>query len=130
MPKSIGDQELALLRHVAEGRGATVGEVAEGYGAARGLARSTVLTMMERLRQKGFLSRRRGADGVFRYTSRASAGDLLRSAVRDFVANTLDGEVSPVVAYLVEDAEVSDTELAELEALVDRLQARRKEGGR
>ncbi|MCU0256115.1 MAG: BlaI/MecI/CopY family transcriptional regulator [Vicinamibacterales bacterium] len=130
MPKSIGDQELALLRHVAEGRGATVGEVAEGYGAARGLARSTVLTMMERLRQKGFLSRRRGADGVFRYTSRASAGDLLRSAVRDFVANTLDGEVSPVVAYLVEDAEVSDAELAELEALVDRLQARRKEGGR
>jgi predicted transcriptional regulator len=51
----------------------------------------------------------------------------MRAAVRDFVRQTLDGEVSPVVAYLVEDAEVTDEELAELEALVDRLQARRKE---
>lgn len=130
MAKSIGDQELALLRHVAERGGATVGEVAESYGTERGLARSTVLTMMDRLRQKGFLSRRRGADGVFRYTSRTPAGELMRAAVRDFVRQTLDGEVSPVVAYLVEDADVSDEELAELEALVDRLQARKKEGAR
>lgn len=130
MAKTIGDQELALLRHVAERGGATVGEVAESYGTDRGLARSTVLTMMERLRQKGYLGRRRGADGVFRYTSRTPAGEVMRAAVRDFVRQTLDGEVSPVVAYLVEDAEVSDQELAELEALVGRLQARRKDGAR
>ncbi len=127
MAKSIGDQELALLRHVAERAGVTVGEVAETYGTDRGLARSTVLTMMERLRQKGYLTRRRGQDGVYRYRSSTPAGEVLRTAVRDFVRNTLDGEVSPVVAYLVEDAQVSDEELAELEALVDRLQARRKE---
>ena len=130
MPKTIGDQELALLRHVADRGGASVGEVADAYGAGRGLARSTVLTMMERLRQKGYLARRRGGDGVFRYTSRESTGEVMRAAVRDFVRQTLDGEVSPVVAYLVEDAEVSDAELAELEALVDRLQARKKEGAR
>jgi predicted transcriptional regulator len=127
--KTIGDQELLLLRHVAEHGPATVGEVADSYGVERGLARSTVLTMMERLRQKGFLSRRLSGR-VYRYASRASAADLLKSAVRDFVRQTLDGEVSPVVAYLVEDAEVSDAELAELEALVDRLQARRKESSR
>lgn len=127
MAKSIGDQELALLRHVAGRGAATVGEVADTYGSERGLARSTVLTMMERLRQKGYLSRRPGPDGVFRYSSRESAGEVMRAAVRDFVRQTLDGEVSPVVAYLVEDADVSDEELAELEALVNRLQARRKE---
>lgn len=44
--KTIGDQELALLQYVAEQGGATVGEVATGFGEARGLARSTVLTMM------------------------------------------------------------------------------------
>ena len=32
-PKSVGDQELALLKHIAEQGGATVGEVAEEYGA-------------------------------------------------------------------------------------------------
>lgn len=130
MGKSIGDQELALLRHVAGRAAPTVGEVAETYGAERGLARSTVLTMMERLRQKGYLSRQHGPDGVFRYAPRTPATEVMRTAVRDFVRDTLDGEVSPVVAYLVEDAEVTDEELAELEALVGRLQARRKEARR
>ena len=55
---SIGDQELSLVRHIADRGGATVGEVVASYGDARGLARSTVLTMMERLRRKGFLTRR------------------------------------------------------------------------
>jgi predicted transcriptional regulator len=126
MARSIGDQELALLRHIAEQGAASVGEVAETFGADRGLARSTVLTMMERLRQKGFLSRR-PVGSVYRYASKASAGDLLRDAVRDFVRHTLDGEVSPMVAYLVENAEVSDQDLEELEALVERLQEGRKE---
>lgn len=125
MAKTIGDQELALLHHVAGHPGSTVGEVAETFGGQRDLARSTVLTMMERLRQKGYLTRRT-VDGIYRYTSRAAAGDVLKSAVREFVKRTLEGEVSPVVAYLAEDANVSDAELADLEALVERLQARRK----
>ena len=47
---SVGEQELALLRHIADRDGATVGEAAEEFGAPRRLARSTVLTMMERRR--------------------------------------------------------------------------------
>lgn len=126
-PKPVGDQELSLLRHLAELGGATVGEVAETFGAPRGLARSTVLTMMERLRQKGHLDRRLSG-GVYRYASRVSAGEVLHNAVRSFVEKTLGGSVSPVVAYLAESApEVSDAELAELEELVARLQSRRKE---
>ncbi|MGH9160832.1 MAG: BlaI/MecI/CopY family transcriptional regulator [Vicinamibacteraceae bacterium] len=86
--KSIGDQELALLTYIAERGGATVGEVAEGFGAPRGLARSTVLTMMERLRLKKRLVRRRYR-GVFRYASPASPGDVLRDVVGSFVEGTL-----------------------------------------
>jgi predicted transcriptional regulator len=124
--KSIGDQELALLRYVAEQGAVSVAQAVEGFGTPRGLARSTVLTMMERLRAKGFLARRR-AGGVFRYSSPASPGELLRGAVRSFVEKTLDGSVSPFVNYLVETDEVSDEELAELQRLVARLQSRRKE---
>ncbi|RAX29349.1 BlaI/MecI/CopY family transcriptional regulator, partial [Enterococcus sp. HPCN18] len=39
--KTIGDQELALLQYIDEHAPASVGEVASGYGEARGLARST-----------------------------------------------------------------------------------------
>jgi predicted transcriptional regulator len=127
-PKSIGDQELALLQFVAEQGGATVGEAAEQFGGPRSLARSTVLTMMERLRGKGPLGRRQ-REGVYRYFPTASSGEVLRDVVRTFVEKTLGGSVAPFVAYLTESAEVSDAELVELEGLVARLQSRRKEGG-
>ena len=123
---SIGDQELALLHYLSENGGASVGEVASGFGEPRGLARSTVLTMMERLRGKGYLKRRQ-AGGVYRYSPATAPGEAMRHAVDSFVEKTLSGSVSPFVAYLSERAEVSDTELAELEALVAQLQSRRKE---
>jgi predicted transcriptional regulator len=127
IPKPLGDQELALMQWLADRGGATVGEAAEEYGAPRGLARSTVLTMMERLRGKGHLERR-PVDGVFLYESAASSSELLQGVVASFVEKTLGGSLSPFVTYLSEaPVEVSASELAELEALVARLQARRGE---
>jgi predicted transcriptional regulator len=127
MPRpTIGDQELALLHYLAEHEPASVGEVAAGFGEARGLARSTVLTMMERLRGKGYLKRRQ-ASGVYRYSTATGPAEAMRSAVGSFVEKTLSGSVSPFVAYLSERAEVSDAELAELESLVAQLQSQRKE---
>ncbi|MBO9873262.1 MULTISPECIES: BlaI/MecI/CopY family transcriptional regulator [Xanthomonas] len=124
--KSIGDQELALLQYVAEQGDASVGEVAAGFGEARGLARSTVLTMMERLRAKSYL-RRRQVQGVYRYAATSGQDDVVRSAVGSFVEKTLQGSVSPFVAWMSQRAEVSDAELAELEALVAKLQSQRRE---
>jgi predicted transcriptional regulator len=127
-PATVGEQELALLRHVADRGGATVGEVVEQFGASRGLARSTVLTMMDRLRKKGFLSRRL-AGGVYRYQARASSEELTQGAIRRFIDRNLGGSVAPFVAYLSESARLTDAEVKELEAVVMRLQqsARRKE---
>ena len=122
-PKRPGEQELALLTWLAEHPAITVGEVAEQYGAPRALARSTVLTMMERLRKKGHLSRKR-VEGVFRYSTGAGPEDLLKDAVGTFVSRTLGGSVSPFVAYLGDEAEVTPEQLAELEELVARLQTR------
>ena len=118
-----GDQELALLTWLAERPATTVGEVADAYGTDRGLARSTVLTMMERLRKKGHLTRRR-VQGVFRYSAGAGPDDVLKEAVGSFVSRTLGGSVSPFVAYLSDGGEITPAELAELEQLVARLQTR------
>lgn len=122
---SIGEQELALLRHIADRGGVTVGEAVDEFGVPRGLARSTVLTMMERLRQKGHLGRRL-LDGVYRYRARSTSADLLKGAVQRFVERNLDGSVSPFLAYLAEANEFSDDEIRELERLVGRLNAKRK----
>jgi predicted transcriptional regulator len=122
-PKRPGEQELALLTWLADHPAITVGEVADLYAAPRGLARSTVLTMMERLRTKGHLSRQR-VEGVFRYTTGAGSDDLLKDAVGAFVSRTLGGSVSPFVAYLGDEADITAEQLAELEELVARLQTR------
>ncbi|MBB6241015.1 BlaI/MecI/CopY family transcriptional regulator [Rhodanobacter sp. MP1X3] len=123
---SIGDQELSLLHYLAESKNSSVGEVAAGYGEPRGLARSTVLTMMERLRSKGYL-RRKQVQGMFRYSTATGPAEAMRTAVGSFVEKTLSGSVSPFVAWMSERGEVSDDELAELKALVNQLQSRRKE---
>ena len=126
--KSIGDQELALLQYIAEQGAASAGEVAAAFGESRGLARSTVLTMMERLRAKAYLQRRQVDGGVFRYSTTTQQDDVVRNAVGSFVEKTLQGSVSPFVAWMSQRTEVSDDELAELEGLVAKLQSKRREG--
>ena len=123
---SIGDQELALLQHIDESGTASVGEVAASFGEPRGLARSTVLTMMERLRRKGRLTRRM-SQGVYHYRARASSADLLKGAVQRFVERHLEGSVSPFIAYLSESGDLSEKERRELEKIVARLDAERKD---
>ena len=121
--RSIGEQEFGLLTHIADRDGVTVGEAADEYGTPRRLARSTVLTMMERLRRKGHLERRM-VDGVYRYRARGSTADILKNAVQRFVERNLDGSVSPFLAYLSENPELSDKERRELEKIVARLDRR------
>jgi len=125
--RSIGDRELALLRFVAERGQATVGEAAEHFGRPHGLARSTVLTMMERLRRKGHLGRRQ-LGGVFHYSPRTAPGTAVRQAVQAFVDGTLGGSVTPFVAYLAEHEQLTREDVAELEALLARLQERDRKG--
>jgi predicted transcriptional regulator len=120
----VGEQELVLLRWVAERGPVSVGEAAETFGAPRGLARSTVLTMMERLRAKKRLTRRR-AGGVFLYRSPDAPEQVLRAAVSRFVEGTLGGSLSPFVRYLAEAEDLPEDEVAELQAIVARLRARR-----
>ncbi len=123
---SIGDRELSLLHYLSEHEPASVAEVAAGFGAERDLARSTVLTMMERLRAKGYLKRRKHRGG-YRYRTATAPREAMRNAVGQFVERTLSGSVSPFVAWMAERGDVDDAELEELQALVATLQSRREE---
>ncbi|HET7223621.1 MAG TPA: BlaI/MecI/CopY family transcriptional regulator [Rhodanobacteraceae bacterium] len=122
---SIGERELALLRYIGDHGEMSVGEATVEFGQPLGLARSTVLTMMERLRAKDFLKRRR-VRGVYHYSVAAAPGAVVRQAVGRFVENTLGGSVSPFVAWMAESGKVSDAELVELRALVAKLGSGRK----
>jgi predicted transcriptional regulator len=119
--KSLGEQELELLRWIAEQGPVTAGEVAEGFGVPQELARSTVVTMMERLRTKGYLTRIR-QDGVYRYASPVGRDALLGGLVQRFVEKTLAGSLSPLMAYFAGAQRLSPEELAQLEGLIRKLE--------
>jgi len=119
-------QELRFLRYVAERGPISVGQVAEELGRELGLARSTVLTVMERLRRKGHLTRRR-SDGVFLYSSTVGLDRLLQDTVGQFVERSLGGSVLPFAAWLSQRVDVSEAELAELRSIVARLKSRKED---
>ncbi len=125
----LGELELEVLRHISEHAPATVGEVAEHFASARGLARTTLLTVMERLRRKGYLTRKK-AGGPYRYSPTTPKQDVLRSVVREFVARALGGSSQPFVAYLSEEADLTEPEIADLRRLVRTLGKKRKGGAR
>src|SRR6266511_1884802 len=92
---TLGEQEMEVLRFVTEHAPATAAMVVEQFGEERGLARTTILTVIERLRRKGYLTRKR-RQGVFHYSPRLSQSEVLQGLVHRFVETTLDGQLAPV----------------------------------
>ena len=123
-----GSTEIVGLRYLGENSAQTVGEVADFFAKATGQARTTILTIMERLRKKGHLTRKR-VGGVFQYSPKVAFSNLLRGLVKTFVKTTLGGSVSPFVAYLAEDEAVSEEDLQQLKQLVRDLERVRQGGG-
>ena len=120
-PKNIGRAELEILQYVQEHPPVTVREVADHFAQTKGHVRTTILNVMERLRKKGHLSRKK-MNGVFHYQPRLPKAELLGSLVREFIERTLGGSVSPFLAYLVREAKLTEEELRELKQLVHDLE--------
>lgn len=117
---SLGDQELAVLQFIAEHAPVPARDVIEKFAGEHELARTTILTKIERLRKKGYLSRRR-RNGVFYYSPRVPHAEVLQGVVRDFVERTLGGSISPMVAYLMDTRPLTPEELTVLQKLASEL---------
>ena len=121
----LGEQESALLAWVAAHAPASVAQILAGWGNANGLARTTVTTMLERLRAKGYLKREK-LGVAFVYAPQAEHEKQLRGVVGRFVEKTLGGSLDPFVAYL-SDANLSEAQKEQLRALVERLDENKQE---
>jgi predicted transcriptional regulator len=127
-PKAaLGSSEIEILRYIGDHHPISVGETAEHVAQTTGQARTTVLTIMERLRWKGYLTRKH-LGGVFRYSPKIPKHDLLRGLVKNFVDTTLGGSVSPFVAFLSEGGPISEEDMENLKRLVHDLESQRKGG--
>lgn len=121
-PANIAPAELEILRYVMDHQPVTVRQAADAMAERRGLARTTVQTMMERLRTKGHL-KRKSVQGVNQYSLCVPKRTLLARLVGDFVENSLGGSISPFVAYLSEHAKLSQRQTDELARIVEHLKS-------
>lgn len=118
---TVGRAEVQVLRYVADHPGCTVTEVGEFLAQTKGQTRNTALTMMERLRTKGFLEREK-VEGVFRYSPSATKKRIVDELIQEFVDSMLDGSVSPLVAFLTRRRATTPDQIAELRALISELE--------
>ena len=109
-----------LWRH----REATVAQLFETIGQRRPITYTTVLSAVQKLEKKGWLKKRAaGRANVY-----SPAKDRLQvggRTLRDLLRTTFGGDPRLLLASLLEDARLSDTDLKELRRLIEQ---RRKEG--
>lgn len=118
----LGRAESEVLRYVADHHPISVREVAEYFAQAKGQTKTTILNVMERLREKGFLTREQ-VEGIYHYSPTQPKGGMLRDLVRDFVDGMLGGSVEPFAAYLAEKPRITAEELARLKQTIAELEA-------
>jgi BlaI family penicillinase repressor len=113
----LGDLQLAILRILWERGEASVSDVHEAL-EERGLAPTTIATMLVKLEKKGVVSHR--AEGRrFIYAPQLSESEVRRSMVDELTSRLFLGRPSALVSHLLAEHEIDPAELAELRALVD-----------
>lgn len=125
MTGELGEQEYAIWRVVQRAGRCSVRDVFEQFGEPRGLAYTTMATVLDRLCAKGLLVREREGRSYVYAPSRKAAG-VERARAQTLVSRVLGKEPEPAVAKLVDAVEAIDPEL--LDRLAEEIAARR--GGR
>jgi predicted transcriptional regulator len=121
----LGDLQLAIMRELWRRGEATVAEICAALREERGLALTTIATMLRKMEQKGIVTHR--AEGrVYVYVPTVGERDVHVSMVGDLVSRLFGGDALALVNHLVDEGEIDRAELAELQRLIaDRLRAER-----
>jgi len=87
--------------------------------AGRSLAHSTVITMLNIMHGKGFLTRKK--DGkAFLFSPKISRADVTGKMLGDMLSRLFDGSSSAMAMNLIETSDLDADELTELRKLINR----------
>ncbi len=121
---TLGDLQHAIMAVLWERGEATTGDVHAALHEARGLAFTTIATMLRKMEDKGVVTHR--AEGrQFVYRPTVSEDQVRRSMVGELVDRLFAGDPKALVAHLVSEHEI---DAAELGGLRRRLGRDRKRG--
>lgn len=110
--------QLAVMRVLWERGEASVVDIWEALRPERGLAQTTVATLLSRLEKRGAVSHRREAR-QFVYRATVTEPQVRRVMVRELTARLFDGDVTALVSHLLTAKEVSAGDLAKVKAMLE-----------
>jgi predicted transcriptional regulator len=116
----LGETEMEVLHHVWDLGEATVADVRERILEDREVAYTTIMTVMKKLAEKGYLDyHKEGRSYVYQP---AQAPDAVQhSLLQRLMDKVFEGSPSALVQTLVKREDLSDDERAEIRALIDAL---------
>lgn len=121
----LGDLQLAIMRVLWERGEAAVAEVHAAIEPERGLAPTTIATMLTKMEDKGVVDHRaEGRRYIYRPT--VSEPEVRREMLAELTERLFLGDVTAVVSTLLADHDVDRHELAALRELIER---RRRDAG-
>ena len=116
---TLGDLQLAIMRILWRRGEAAAAEVHEALLDERGLAPTTIATMLKKMEDKGVVAHRsEGRRFLFRPT--VSEDAVRRSMVGELTERLFLGDTAALVSHLLAEHEIDPDELAELRRLIDR----------
>jgi BlaI family penicillinase repressor len=122
------DLQIAVMRVLWEKQEATVADIWEALKPERGLAQTTVATLLSRLEKRGAVAHE-SRSRQFVYRALVSASEIRRVMVRDLTERLFDGDVAALMSHLLAAREVTPGDLARVKKLVE-AQESGKEVGR
>jgi BlaI family transcriptional regulator, penicillinase repressor len=116
--KQLGDLQLAIMRVLWEAGEASAADVHRALWDERGLAPTTIATMLVKMERKGVVTHRsQGRRYVYRAT--VTESEVTRSMVGQLADRLFQGDVHALVSHLISEHEIDADELAELRAMID-----------
>jgi predicted transcriptional regulator len=113
----LGKLQHAIMRVLWRCGEATVADVHEDLEAERGLAPTTVATMLVKLERKGVVTHR--TEGRrFIYRPLVDEQQVRRSMVDELTSQLFQGDVTALVNHLLSEHSIESRELAELRSLI------------
>jgi BlaI family transcriptional regulator, penicillinase repressor len=125
MPKehSLGDLQHAIMRVLWERGEAPVADVHAALVDERGLALTTIATMLSKMEKKGVVARRLEGRG-FVYRPTVTEAEVHRSMVADLTEQLFDGNPAALVNHLLTQQEIDGGDLGEIKRLIEEHETR------
>jgi predicted transcriptional regulator len=117
--------QMAIMRILWERGQATVAEIHEVLRAERGLALTTVATLLSRLEKRGVVTHET-RQRQFIYQALVTEAEVRHSMVHELTERLFDGDIAAMMSHLLNGQEISPGDLARIKAMLEE-QADRKE---